>query len=102
MACIFFFLQRALKKKRSLDIKVINSSAGFIVKFAMVQSAVVFVGMVFILPIKILSKPDVTLPFSIGMGFVNVIFAVTWWLSVNLVISATVEQLAQQYVVIKN
>jgi len=46
-----------------------------------------------------MGSPDIGLHFSIGMGLVNGILIISWWLSVYLVILATVQQLARQYLV---
>jgi hypothetical protein len=66
--------------------------------FSLVQSAVIFVSLVIILPLT-MGSPNIGLHFSVGMGFVNAILFISWWLSVYLVISDTVKQLARQYLV---
>jgi hypothetical protein len=56
------------------------------------------VTLVIILPLT-MGSPNIGLHFSIGMGLVSGILFISWWLSVYLVISATVKQLARQYLV---
>jgi hypothetical protein len=90
--------QRALKRKSPFPIKSTRSNVGFVTMFSLVQCAVIFVSLVIILPLT-MGSPDIGLHFNIGMGLVNGILIISWWLSVYLVILATVQQLARQYLV---